>query len=214
MTTSAAPHLFWITSRAAGVIALVLASLAVSLGLLMSTKLLRRRGPDLMAVHEVLSASAIVAIVIHGIALLGDGYLKASLVDIAVPFAFAYKTFWTSIGVFAGWGMAVLGLSYYVRHWIGAGRWRKLHRLTALVWLAGLMHSLGEGTDAGQPWFLAMVAIVAIPALALLLVRTLRGGCPAASAGARGARESGAARGDIRTVPHGAVPTAGVAVRG
>ncbi len=54
MTTSATPHLFWITSRAAGIAALVLASLAVSLGLLMSTKLLRKRGPDLLATHEIL----------------------------------------------------------------------------------------------------------------------------------------------------------------
>jgi hypothetical protein len=29
MTTVATPHLFWITSRAAGIVALVLASLAV-----------------------------------------------------------------------------------------------------------------------------------------------------------------------------------------
>ena len=83
----------------------------MSLGLLMSTKLLRRRGPDLLAVHEVLSLSAIVAIVIHGVALLGDGYLKASLADIAVPFAFSYKTFWTSIGIIAGWGMAICSAS-------------------------------------------------------------------------------------------------------
>ena len=34
MTTNPGPHLFWITSRAAGTVALVLASLAVSLGLL------------------------------------------------------------------------------------------------------------------------------------------------------------------------------------
>ena len=41
MNTALTPHLFWITSRAAGFAALVLASLAVSLGLLMSAKLLK-----------------------------------------------------------------------------------------------------------------------------------------------------------------------------
>jgi sulfoxide reductase heme-binding subunit YedZ len=207
MTTSAVPHLFWITSRAAGVLALVLASLAVSLGLLMSTKLLRRRGPDLLAAHEVLSLTTIVAIVIHGVALLGDGYLKASLVDIAVPFAFAYNTFWTSLGIISGYGLALLGLTYYLRRYIGAARWRSVHRLTALVWLAGLAHALGEGTDAGQPWFLVMLATVVIPALMLLAVRLVRRGRPPAPHGAEN-------HGDIRTVPVGAVPTAGVAVRG
>jgi len=74
----------------------------------------------------------------------------------------------------AGWGLILLGLSYYARRWVGAVRWRKLHRFTALAWIAGLVHALGEGTDAGQVWFLAMIALVAIPALALLVVRWAR----------------------------------------
>ena len=58
--------------------------------------------------------------------------------------------------------------------WIGHQRWRKLHRLTAAAWLLGLVHSLGEGTDAGRLWFLAMVGIVVVPAAALLLARASR----------------------------------------
>ncbi|MGA2008906.1 MAG: ferric reductase-like transmembrane domain-containing protein [Solirubrobacteraceae bacterium] len=185
MTTSATPHLFWITSRAAGIAALVLASLAVSLGLLMSTKLLRKRGPDLLATHEALSLATIVAIVVHGVALLGDQYLHPSIADIAIPFVSGYKTFWTSTGIIAGWGLALLGLSYYARRRIGAARWRKLHRFTALLWVAGLAHALGEGTDAGQIWFLAMIAIVAVPAVLLLLTRYLT--VPAPPAGSRSA---------------------------
>ena len=196
--TSATPHLFWITSRAAGIVALVLASLGVSLGLLMSTKLLRRRAPDLLAAHEVLSLSAIAAIAVHGVALIGDKYLHPSLADIAIPFVGSYKTFWTSTGIIAGWGMVLLGLSYYARRRIGAARWRKLHRFTALMWLAGLAHSLGEGTDAGQLWFLAMIAIVAIPAVMMLALRYLRprpgsARAPRAVPGAA-ARSTGAAR--------------------
>ena len=64
------------------------------------------------------------------------------------------------------------------RRWIGSTRWRKLHRLTALLWIAGLVHSLGEGTDAGQIWFLALIGIVAVPAAALLLTRYLTGEAP------------------------------------
>lgn len=67
--------------------------------------------------------------------------------------------------------MIVLGLSFYARRWIGTARWRKLHRFTAAAWLLGLIHALGEGTDAGQLWFLAMVGTVVLPALALLTRR-------------------------------------------
>ena len=178
---NATPHLFWITSRAAGIVALVLASLAVSLGLVMSLKFMRRRGPDLLATHEILSLSAIVAIAVHGLALLGDQFLHPSIADIAIPFVSSYKTLWTSLGIIAGWGLAALGLSYYFRRRIGAKRWRKLHRFTAVLWLFGLVHTLGEGTDAGQIWFLAMIGIVAVPALALLLTRYLTDEAPNAS---------------------------------
>jgi methionine sulfoxide reductase heme-binding subunit len=174
MHTNPTPYQFWITSRAAGFAALILASLAVSLGLLMSTKLLKGRGADLRATHEILSLSTIVAIVLHGVALLGDGYLHPSLADISIPFVSSYKTIWTTLGILGGWALVLLGLSYYARRRIGAARWRKFHRFTALAWLAGLGHALGEGTDAGQLWFLAMLAVVAIPALALLATRVLK----------------------------------------
>lgn len=180
MHTDPTPHLFWITSRAAGVAALVLASLAVSLGLLMSTKLLRGRAADLRVTHEILSLSTIVAIVVHAVTLLGDKFLHPSVADIAIPFASSYKTAWMSLGIVGGWSMILLGISYYARRTIGAKRWRKLHRFTALAWLFGLVHALGMGTDAGQLWFLAMTGIVAVPALGLLLVRLAgRGGQPA-----------------------------------
>jgi sulfoxide reductase heme-binding subunit YedZ len=102
-----------------------------------------------------------------------------------------YKTVWTTIGILAGWSTIVLGLSFYARRWIGARRWRSMHRFTVLAWALGVIHSLGEGTDAGQAWFLAMTAIVVVPALALFVARasgfgrTTRGASSAASSYSR-----------------------------
>jgi methionine sulfoxide reductase heme-binding subunit len=169
--TDPVPHIFWITSRASGTAALVLSSVAVCVGLIMSGRRLRGRGPDLRAAHEAISLATLVAIVVHAVSLLGDKYLHPSVADISVPFASSYKTLWTTTGIVAGWATVALGLSYYARRWIGQRRWRRLHSLTAVAWLLGLLHSLGEGTDAGRLWFLAMVGIVAVPAAALLLAR-------------------------------------------
>jgi sulfoxide reductase heme-binding subunit YedZ len=174
MTTNPTPHLFWITSRSAGFAALVLSSLAVSLGLMMSTRVLKRRGVDLRATHEALSLATIAALAVHAFALLGDKFLHPSLADITLPFVSGYKSVWMTLGIVSGWALVALGVSYYFRARIGVARWRKLHRFTALAWLGGLGHSLGMGTDAGQLWFLAMVAIVVAPALALLVSRLAR----------------------------------------
>jgi methionine sulfoxide reductase heme-binding subunit len=193
VATSAAPHLFWITSRAAGIVSLVLASLAVSAGLVMSLRMMRAWRPDLLVLHQVLSLGTLIALAVHGGSLLGDHFLSPTLRDIALPFAWSYKTLWTSIGIIGGWALVFLGLSYYARHAIGAKRWRKLHRLTALAWVAGIAHTLGEGTDAGQIWFLAMLAIVAVPAVLLLAVRYLTEEPPRQSAGPEDVRPGGAA---------------------
>jgi sulfoxide reductase heme-binding subunit YedZ len=173
LATATAPHLYWITSRAAGIAALVLSSLSVCIGLLMGGRLMRGRGPDLRATHEALSLATLAALVVHGLTLIGDSFLHPTLTDVAVPFVSSYKTLWTSAGIVAFWALLILGLSYYARSRIGVQRWRRLHRFTALAWVLGLAHSLGEGTDSGQTWFLAMTAIVVLPALCLLAARWL-----------------------------------------
>jgi sulfoxide reductase heme-binding subunit YedZ len=177
-------HVFWIASRAAGIVALLTASAAVGLGLAQGLRRNRRasapeaapsqlstllRAPDLKSAHEALSLATIVAIVLHAAALLGDGFLHPSVADLTIPFLSGYQRLWTTLGIVSGWALIALGLSYYVRGRIGVARWRIVHRFTALAWLAALVHSIGEGTDAGQAWFLAAVGIAVAPPLVLLV---------------------------------------------
>jgi methionine sulfoxide reductase heme-binding subunit len=167
-------QVFWVTSRAAGIVALILASASVCVGLTIGGRLLRARGPGLRATHEALSVAALAALGLHAVALLGDSYFHPSVADLTIPFVRDYREPYMALGIIAGWGMLILGLSYYARERIGTARWRVLHRFTALAWLLGLVHSLGEGTDAGRVWFLATVAVAAGPPLVLLAVRIAR----------------------------------------
>lgn len=171
LATATGPHLFWIVSRAAGILALVLSSASVTVGLSMGGRFVKRRGLDLKSIHEALSLATIVALVIHAVSLLGDGFMSPNIADLTVPFVSGYQRWWTSLGILSGWALILLGLSYYARTKIGVARWRMLHRFTALAWLGGLAHSLGEGSDAGELWLLVSVAVVTIPALALLTAR-------------------------------------------
>jgi sulfoxide reductase heme-binding subunit YedZ len=164
-------HFFWITSRAAGVAALIASSAAVTMGLLMGGRLTKGRLPDLKVAHEALSLATIAALLIHALSLLGDGFLSPSLADVAIPFVWGYQRVWSTLGIVAGWSLIILGLSYYARGRIGPTRWRTLHRFTALAWILGVVHGIAEGTDAGAAWFLVTMAAVVIPAAALLVVR-------------------------------------------
>jgi methionine sulfoxide reductase heme-binding subunit len=162
---------FWVTTRAAGSVALVASSVSVCVGLILSGRLIQGRRNDLRAAHEALSLATLAALVVHVLSLLADSFFHPTILDVTIPFVSGYKQPWMSIGIVSGWALAILGLTYYARARIGQERWRRLHRWTALAWLGGLVHAIGIGTDNGRMWFLAMAGIVAVPAIALLIQR-------------------------------------------
>ena len=166
MTSSIDPgqHVWWLASRSVGVVALVLVSLSVALGLSMSGRLVRGPGvaARLKTVHEALALSGLLAIVLHG---LPDPYLHPGIAGITVPFALSTRPAWTAAGIVGGWLAAIITVSFYVRPWIGARTWRRLHRWTFAVYLLGLAHTIGAGTDAGATWLLAMLTLTVLPVL-------------------------------------------------
>lgn len=155
LTETLQTHGWWLASRASGLLALGLVTVSVGLGLAMAGKVMRRPGlsKKLLAIHEQTALAGLVAIAVHGIALLGDPWLNPGVGGIAVPFAMSFKPLFTGLGIVGGYLAALLGLSYYVRKRVGARLWRKAHRATVLVYLLGLVHALGAGTDATAVWF-------------------------------------------------------------
>ena len=166
---------WWLASRAAGVVALLCIAISVGVGLAMAGRISKRPAlaRTLMSIHQQTALVGLVAIAVHGITLLGDKFLSPSLGDIAIPFTSEHEPLWTGLGVTGGWLAAILGLSYWVRHRIGAALWRKLHRATILVYVLSVAHTLGAGTDASEPWMLALVLCTAAPILFLFIMRVL-----------------------------------------
>jgi len=188
------PYLWWLVSRASGILAMGAVSLAVLIGLTMSTKSMRRPGAKktLLRLHEHLALVGLAAISIHGLALLGDHWLKPGLSGITIPFAMSYRPAFTGLGIIGGYLAALLGLSFYVRRRIGARLWRRLHRATVLVWVLGVVHTLGAGSDASAMWLRALLLITGIPIVYLTVLRILQGAFGKAPAEA--ARKRTAAR--------------------
>lgn len=180
-------HGWWLLSRSAGVVALIAVSVSVLLGLTMTTKVLARPKltRTLRSLHEHAALAGLVAIGVHGVTLLGDPWLDPGLTGLLVPFAMDYEPLFTGLGIIGGLLAAVLGLSFYVRRRIGSRLWRRLHRWTAAVWLLGLVHTIGAGTDASTRWLQAILLLTATPIVVLLAIR-LRPSSPAPVTGQAG----------------------------
>ncbi len=168
---------WWLASRSAGIVALLCVTGSVVLGLVMANNLPRRAGAKarLRPMHEAIALAGLVALAVHGLSLLGDPWLKPGIAGISVPFSSHYRPLFTGIGVIAGYGIALLGLSFYARRQIGAQRWRQIHRFTVAAYALAIIHVLGAGTDAGQRWLEVLLLASVAPVVILFAMRMLSG---------------------------------------
>jgi sulfoxide reductase heme-binding subunit YedZ len=187
---------WWLASRASGVVALILVTISVAIGLTMASKIVRKRGagPILARVHEHTALMGLIAIAVHGITLLGDKWLNPGVKGVLVPFAMDHKPAFTGLGIIAGYLAAALGLTYYARRRIGAKLWRKAHRATVLVWALGVVHTIGAGTDASEPWLREFMVLTGVPIVVLFGVRMFHRPAKPAAARAAEARPDAARR--------------------
>lgn len=164
---------WWIVSRSSAIVAFVLVTVSVFLGLTMAGKPLRepRFTKTMRALHEQTALAALVAIGVHVVAVLADPWLKPGVAGVAIPFVLGLNRFWNGIGVIAAYLAFLLGLSFYLRKQIGAKLWRQAHRATIAVYVLGLLHALGAGSDTGSPLFLGFAVVTALPIAALFVYR-------------------------------------------
>jgi methionine sulfoxide reductase heme-binding subunit len=176
VNASLAQHAWWLASRASGIVALALVTISVGLGLTMAGRFARKPGLPrvLTAIHEQTALTALVAIGVHGVTLLGDPWLNPGPSGIAVPFTMSYRPVWTGLGIVAGYLGALLGLTFYIRRRIGPRLWRQAHRLTVVVYGLAVAHTLGAGTDASTPWMRVWLFATA-PVIAVLFVARMVG---------------------------------------
>ncbi|HET7122377.1 MAG TPA: ferric reductase-like transmembrane domain-containing protein [Solirubrobacterales bacterium] len=164
---------WWIVSRSSALVAFVLVTVSVFLGLTMASKPVRKPGfaKTMRTLHEQTALAALVAIAVHILAVLADPWLKPGVAGVAVPFVLSLDRFWNGIGVIAAYMAFLLGRSFYLRGRIGPRLWRQAHRATIGVYVLGLFHALGAGSDTESVLFLGWVAITAVPIAILFVYR-------------------------------------------
>jgi sulfoxide reductase heme-binding subunit YedZ len=149
----------WYFARSAGVVAYLLLSSSVLLGVLLAGRT-RLTWPRFAVeeVHRFLAILTGVFIVLHGGSLLLDRVVPIGLGGELVPFTSPYRPFAVGLGVTAMELIAAVGISNALRGRIPHAAWRKLHYLTLPAWLLASLHGVLAGTDAGDPWFAGIAA--------------------------------------------------------
>ena len=153
----------WYVERAGGMLAFVLLTGSVVLGLLLSNKTSLKRWPRfaLEDVHRYVGLLAGAFIAIHVGALLFDNFMPFSLAGVLVPGADSYRPPAVAAGVIGAELFAALALANRYRKSLSYRFWRRTHYLNFAVWGLAFVHGLFAGTDTGSAWALAMYLVAA-----------------------------------------------------
>ena len=151
----------WYAARAAGIVAYLLLSATVVLGISMAGKKKLHRWPR-FAIEDVHRFGGILVgsfVVIHIVTIAIDSWLPFSIASIIVPFTSAYKPIWVGLGIVAAELLLALAVTNRLRNSRLSYRfWRRAHYLNFAVWGGATLHSLGSGTDRSTPWLIALEA--------------------------------------------------------
>jgi sulfoxide reductase heme-binding subunit YedZ len=116
------------------------------------------KGADAVALHRLLSLTALGLTAIHGTALLLDATIDVEWWGLVIPGLIPHRPAWTGAGVVAAEVLALVHISFRLRKRIGAKAWRRVHFLAYLAFAGATAHGLAAGTDTGRPWALAVYA--------------------------------------------------------
>jgi hypothetical protein len=122
---TAAHTLTWEVARVGGMVAYVLATASVVLGLLLSLGVRSQRWPRFITneLHRFLSVLTLTFVVIHTAAVFIDPFTAFTPAEVLVPFVAHYRPLWIALGIVSGYLAVAVWASEYVRSRIGYAWW-------------------------------------------------------------------------------------------
>jgi methionine sulfoxide reductase heme-binding subunit len=160
----------WYATRASGIMALVLLTVTMVLGLTTTSRMRARNWPGFaqQEMHRRISILTVVFVGIHVLTSVLDTYVHIGWAAVVVPFTSTYSRFWVGVGAVAVDLLLAVFVSSLLRSRISARAWRGVHWLAYACWPVALAHTFGMGTDSREAWVVILgVACVAAVAAAL-----------------------------------------------
>lgn len=150
--------LTWDVARTGGLVAYALLTASVAIGLTLSLGWRSPRWTRFVTneLHRFVTLLALVFVVVHGVAIAVDPFIKMSLGDILVPFLTSYRPAWVALGIIAGYLALAVYLSERVRGRVGYAWWRRFHALAFVAFVFALVHGIATGSDTRTPWALGL----------------------------------------------------------
>lgn len=148
----------WYATRSSGIMALVLLTVTMILGLATTNRARTKNWPGFaqQEIHRRISMLAVVFLAIHVLTSVLDTYVHIGLLAIVIPFSSPYARFWVGLGTIALDLMLAVFVSSLIRTRLRTRTWRGIHWLAYASWTIAVVHMFGLGTDSRQRWALIL----------------------------------------------------------
>jgi sulfoxide reductase heme-binding subunit YedZ len=152
----------WYAIRASGVLAFVLLTCTVLVGVGLAGKVRLARWPRFTvdALHRYLGTLFWVFLGVHILTTAIDSYVSLSISDIVIPFASSYRSFGLGMGIVATELLLTLAIVNRLRDKLSYRFWRRAHYLNFAVWVGSTLHGVYTGTDSLMLLYAAAITLV------------------------------------------------------
>jgi DMSO/TMAO reductase YedYZ heme-binding membrane subunit len=174
MIALTSPYL-WYTTRATGLVALVLFTMVVCLGAFVSNRVggTNIGRFELNELHRSVSMVALAFLVLHILTTILDSYVPTGWLSAVIPMTSSYKRLDVAIGTVAFDLILAVWASSLMKARIANGSWRFIHWFSWLAVVAAIVHGVLIGTDARSGIGLAVVISCSVVVVATALWRYL-----------------------------------------
>jgi sulfoxide reductase heme-binding subunit YedZ len=165
-------------SRATGVVALLLLTAVMLLGLLV-TRQGRLPGLPRFAVsglHRNLSLLATAFVAVHVLTAVTDGYVNIPVTAAVVPLASSYERLWLGLGAVGFDLMLAAIVTSLLRRHLSRKAWRAVHLTAYVSWPVAWLHSVFASNDLRHGVLFLVAAGCAVAVIAAALWRVSAAG--------------------------------------
>jgi sulfoxide reductase heme-binding subunit YedZ len=156
----------WFLTRSSGMVALVLLTASVALGVVTSVGWNSVQFPRFVTigVHRNLSLVSLVFLAFHVATTVVDGFAPIGWLDVVLPFRSPYRTLWLGLGALAVDVLIAVVVTSLLRRHLSYATWKAVHWTSWGAWLVAVLHGLGTGSDTMNGWaqliYVACAAVV------------------------------------------------------
>ncbi len=168
----------WYASRATGVVALLLLTAVLLLGIGVARD---KRLPGLprfaaSGLHRNVSLLATAFVAVHVVTAVADGFVKIPITAAVVPLASSYERFWLGAGAVSFDLMLAAVITSLLRRHLSRKTWRGVHLTAYLCWPVAWFHSVFASKDIQHGPLLAVGIACALAVLAAAMWRVAEAG--------------------------------------